>query len=70
MDMQLLVGTRVKSSTAADTASQRAPRDHHIAKIWKNEDGECVAWSTNHAGGEHLRAADEDALRRRIMSLA
>lgn len=70
-NMQILVGKRVKSSRAADTRDSQAPRDHTIERVWANkDDGKFYAWSANGAGGEHLSAASESQLIRRIMSLA
>lgn len=69
-NMQTLIGKRVKSSTAADTRGEKAPRDHVIERVWFNgDDGKFYAWSANRTGGEHLSATSESQLIRRIMSL-
>lgn len=71
-DISSLVGIKVRGSTALASA----PRDRVIAKVWQSEtDGSYIAWSAEasdptRSRGEHLRASSEDALRRRVMSLA
>lgn len=63
------IGRKIYSST--DHKLHGNPPSRAVCEIWLNEEHQTyTAWSTDEAGGEHLRANSAEALDRRLESLA